>query len=84
MRSAPWGTPASFLARTRHSDRPEGTHPLTSLAHPAGRIGEMASRQLGHARPSITLDIYPHEFDRARGLDNVRNSIDAAFGSSRI
>ena len=42
------------------------------------------TRQLGHARPSITLDIYAHEFDRARGLDDVRDSIDAAFGASRI
>src|SRR6185295_1022414 len=39
-----------------------------------------ASRQLGHARPSITLDIYAHEFEHARGLDDVRDSIDAAFG----
>jgi hypothetical protein len=43
-----------------------------------------ASRQLGHARPSITLDIYAHEFEHARGLDDVRDSIDAAFGASRI
>jgi hypothetical protein len=43
-----------------------------------------ASRQLGHARPSITLDIYAHEFDHARGLDDVRDSIDAAFGESKI
>ena len=33
---------------------------------------------------SITLDIYVHEFDHARGLDDVRDSIDAAFGASRI
>ena len=39
-----------------------------------------ASRQLGHARPSITLDIYAHEFEHARGLDDVRDSIDTAFG----
>jgi hypothetical protein len=43
-----------------------------------------ASRQLGHGRPSITLDIYAHEFDHARGLDDLRDSIDAAFGPSRI
>jgi hypothetical protein len=47
----------------------------------------LGSRQLGHALPSITLDIYAHEFDRARGLDDVRDSIDAAFvrvGSDQI
>ena len=43
-----------------------------------------ASRQLGHARPSITLDIYAHEFEHARGLDDARDSIDAAVGASRI
>jgi hypothetical protein len=42
-----------------------------------------ASRQLGHPRPSITLDIYAHEFDHARGLDDFRDSIDAAFGAER-
>jgi hypothetical protein len=41
------------------------------------------SRQLGHPRPSITLDIYAHEFDHARGLDDFRDSIDAAFGAER-
>jgi integrase len=43
-----------------------------------------ASRQLGHTRPSITLDIYAHEFDHARGLDDVRDWIDAAFGARQI
>lgn len=42
-----------------------------------------ASRQLGHARPSITLDIYSHLFDEARGLDDIRDCIDAAFAESR-
>jgi hypothetical protein len=41
-------------------------------------------RRDDHARPSITLDIYAHEFEHARGLDDVRDSIDAAFGASRI
>jgi len=57
------------------------------VAEPVVRAGidpVRASRQLGHARPSITLDIYAHEFDHARGLDDARNSVDAAFGPSRI
>ena len=59
-------------------------HTFASHLIRAGIDPVRASRQLGHARPSITLDIYAHEFDRARGLDDVRDSIDAAFGASRI
>jgi integrase len=56
-------------------------HTFASHLIRAGIDPVRASRQLGHARPSITLDIYAHEFDRARGLDDVRASIDAAFGT---
>ena len=59
-------------------------HTFASHLIRAGVDPVRASRQLGHARPSITLDIYAHEFDHARGLDDVRDSIDAAFGASRI
>ena len=59
-------------------------HTFASHLIRAGVDPVHASRQLGHARPSITLDIYAHEFDHARGLDDVRDSIDAAFGASRI
>ena len=59
-------------------------HTFASHLIRAGIDPVRASRQLGHARPSITLDIYAHEFDHARGLDDVRDSIDAAFGASRI
>ena len=59
-------------------------HTFASHLIRAGIDPVRASRQLGHARPSITLDIYAHEFDHARGLDDVRDSIDAAFGPSRI
>jgi integrase len=59
-------------------------HTFASHLIRAGVDPVRASRQLGHACPSITLDIYAHEFDQARGLDNVRNSIDAAFGPSGI
>jgi hypothetical protein len=30
------------------------------------------SRQLGHARPSITSDVYAHLFDEARHADDIR------------
>ena len=59
-------------------------HTFASHLIRAGVDPVRASRQLGHARPSITLDIYAHEFDRARGLDDVRDSIDAAFGGKQI
>jgi integrase len=39
-----------------------------------------AARQMGHARPSITLDIYPHEFEEARGRDDIAHRLNAAFG----
>jgi len=38
-----------------------------------------ASRQLGHARPSITLDIYAHDFEDARGRDDIADKLSAAF-----
>ena len=42
-------------------------HTFASHLIPAGVDPVRASRQLGHARPSITLDIYAHEFDHAQG-----------------
>jgi integrase len=59
-------------------------HTFASHLIRAGIDPVRASRQLGHARPSITLDVYAHEFDRARSLDDVRDSIDAAFGEGGI
>jgi integrase-like protein len=35
-----------------------------------------ASRQLGHARPLVTLDIYAHEFEEARGRDDISEIVD--------
>jgi integrase len=40
-----------------------------------------AARQMGHARPSITLDIYAHEFEEARGRDDIAQRLTSAFGS---
>lgn len=39
-----------------------------------------ASGQLGHARPSVTLDIYAHEFEEAHGRDDISDKLSAAFG----
>lgn len=38
------------------------------------------SRQLGHARPSVTLDVYAHEFEQAQHADDVKQKLTAAFG----
>jgi integrase len=37
------------------------------------------SRQLGHARPSITLDVYSHEFEEVTHADDVSEKLTAAF-----
>jgi integrase len=37
------------------------------------------SRQMGHARPSITLDIYSHEFAAVQHRDSVASKLTSAF-----
>jgi integrase len=37
------------------------------------------SRQMGHARPSITLDIYAHEFAAVQHRDSVASKLSEAF-----
>jgi len=37
------------------------------------------SRQMGHARPSITLDIYSHEFAAVQHRDSVASKLGEAF-----
>jgi integrase len=47
-------------------------HPFASVLIIDLRLDVVqVSRQLGHARPSITLDRYSHLFDRARHADNL-------------
>jgi integrase len=38
------------------------------------------SRQMGHARPSITLDVYSHEFAATQHRDTVASKLAEAFG----
>ena len=38
------------------------------------------SRQMGHARPSITLDIYAHEFAAVQHRDSIEARLTDAFG----
>lgn len=44
----------------------------------------VVSRQLGHARPSITLDRYSHLFDRARHADDLRERLQASELASAV
>jgi integrase len=41
-------------------------------------------RQLGHARPSITLDVYAHLFDHARHADDLRERIGSSALASAV
>jgi integrase len=38
------------------------------------------SRQLGHAKPAITLDVYSHEFEQVQHAGDVDAKLTAAFG----
>jgi integrase len=38
------------------------------------------SRQLGHARPSVTLDVYAHEFEQIQHTEDVQEKLTTAFG----
>ena len=38
------------------------------------------SRQLGHARPSITSDVYGHLFEQARVADEMHARLEEGFG----
>jgi integrase len=76
-------------ATERASLNPEGVQALSwhDLRHTAisrliaaGLDVVKVQRQAGHAKPSITLDIYSHEFERAKGSDDARARI-AAMGS---
>jgi integrase len=42
------------------------------------------SRQMGHARPSITLDVYSHEFAAVQHRDSVEAKLTDAFGGLLI
>ena len=75
-------------AADRAGLNPEGVPKLTlhDLRHTYGshlvRGGAdvvTVSRQMGHARPSITLDVYSHEFAAVQHRDSVEASLTDAF-----
>jgi integrase len=58
-------------------------HTSISRLIAAGLDVVQVQRQAGHARPSITLDIYSHEFERAKRSDDIRAKI-AATGIGAV
>ena len=52
-----------------------GSHVAQSGLDPVG-----VQRQMGHARPSITMDLYVHEFETARRREQVSDRLVAALG----
>ena len=52
-----------------------GSHVAQSGLDPVG-----VQRQMGHARPSITMDLYVHGFETARRREQVSDRLVAALG----
>jgi integrase len=66
------GVPALSAHDLRHT---YGSHLVRS-----GLDVVRVSRQLGHARPSITLDVYAHAFEEALHADDVAEKLASALG----
>ena len=49
---------------------------ITGLKYEAVTV----SKQLGHKKPTTTLAIYAHEFEKARGQEELRSAMDAGLG----
>ena len=68
----PEGVPKLTFHDLRHT---YGSHLAQSGLDPVG-----VQRQMGHARPSITMDLYVHEFETARRREQVGEHLVAALG----
>ena len=68
----PPGVPKLTFHDLRHT---YGSHLAQSGLDPVG-----VQRQMGHARPSITMDLYVHEFETARRREQVSDRLTAALG----
>jgi integrase len=66
----------SFPSITPHDLR----HTAASFAVSAGANVKAVQRMLGHAKASMTLDVYTDLFDA--DLDDVANNLDAAIRSA--
>ena len=68
--------PAGVAKLTLHDLRHTyGSHLAQSGLDPVG-----VQRQMGHARPSITMYLYVHEFETARRREQVSDHLTAALG----
>jgi len=71
------GKPRWRSAVTFHGLR----HTFASLLIAQGADVVHVSRQVGHASPKITLDVYAHLFDAARHAEQTRDRLEAAYGT---
>ena len=55
-------------------------HTFASSLIDQGHDIVFVSRQLGHAKPSITLKVYAHLFDAERHADRARTQLEAEYG----
>ena len=55
-------------------------HTYASLLIAQGANVVFVSRQLGHASPTITLDVYGHLFDHAEHAQRARDALQQQFG----
>lgn len=58
-------------------------HYFASLMISQGLNVVFVSRQLGHASPKITLDVYAHLFDAAEHSKRASDALDAALGNAQ-
>jgi integrase len=56
-------------------------HSAASLLISEGLNVVYVSRALGHANPSITLNVYGHLFDREHHAERARSAMDSAIGN---
>ena len=56
-------------------------HGFASLLIANGLNVVFVSRQLGHANPNITLEVYAHLFERADHADTARAALDASYAA---
>lgn len=67
---------AGLAGVTAHTLR----HTYASVLIAQGHDPVYVAAQMGHARPSITLDTYAHLFARAKNAEKHRSALDAEFG----
>jgi integrase len=56
-------------------------HTFASILIAEGLDVVSVSRQLGHATPGITLNVYAHLFDQARHAETTRRRMESKFGA---